>query len=300
MKRVLFSWISMAIALISSAQSVPDTSSTLDPNEDLTQVVTVADIVAEQEIVTSGNSLATHFNNVWSRNSYFNVAYNSATLKPNGDISLGYNYNGDKVPDFKSDWGVSVQLGRNYRLHKRAIANMVQFNLDFTYIDLNVNHFKAEPGEKLYDSAKKNGDHYYIPWCLQKYEANYGMTLGPSITVAPFTKLDIPQLHFLKLNLYYHIGYHVSMLLINNDKQKDANPDADSVSYSDVNSSIKMNLGHGLINSFGFNLSWKSIGVGYEIRTGKLDYQSIQKDIFGKAHYKFNATTNRVYLELRY
>ncbi len=311
MNRLLFSCMAIVWTLLSFAQDKPDSTVVLDLAEDTTQVTTINDIVEVQEIITSRNYNAAHFSKVWSLNSFLNLDYNlTARLKPNKPIDLGYN-NGE-VPEFKSDWGVSLQLGKNYRLHKYPIINMIQFNIDYSYIDLNVNHYKAAEGNKLYDSSQKNNkDYYYIPWLLEKYEVNYGMTVGPSVTIAPFIYMDIPQLHYLKFNVYGHIGYHASLLYISNDK-KDINndkkgiydaaeiPDNSNISDNPVRSTLKLNLGHGLIYGFGFNVSWKSIGLGYELRNGALNYQSLNHNIFGPDKYKFKTTTSRIYLQIRY
>lgn len=306
MKKLIFSCLALMLGASAFAQYEPDNAVVLDLAEDTTQVTTIADIIEVQEMVTSRNSTVSHFSKVWSRNSYFNIAYANTSLTPKENISLGYN--GMSAPEFKSDWGASIQLGHSYGLHKKPIANVVKFNIDYTYIDLNVNHFKVEDGDKLYDSAaqweSKGSKYHYIPWCLEKYEANYSMALGPSLTIAPFTYIHVPQLHFMKINVSYHIGYQVSMLWMQNDKGKDANTsDGDYEnrnSYDEVNNALKLNWGHGLTSSFGVSLSWKSIGVGYEVRSGKLEYQSMQKDVFGKDKYKFDAKTSRIYLTIRY
>lgn len=323
MKRKILGILTLLSGTVMFAQEIPfNQTMVLDAAEDTTQVTSIDDIIAVQEIVTSRNSSVTHFSKVWSRNSYFNIAYSTnATLKPKSEIDLGYEgYNKGIAPKFKADWGISLMLGHNYRLHKKPIANIVQFNLDYTYIDLCVNHYNAEKGEKLYDSGNtwehKDENNrkelfIYTPWCLQKYDINYGMMIGPSITVAPFTYINIPQLQFIKLNIYYHIGYHASLLWIISDKSYDANPahnptsssivtNAQEYGYEKMNNALKMNIGHGLVSSFGFNLSWKSIGFGYEVRNGKLKYESLNKSVFGSKKYKFDAVTSRIYLQIRY
>ena len=311
MKRTFFYFLTMACGLFASAQDIITTDAVVfDVEEDTTQVVTIKDIIDVQEMVTSRNSTETHFNKVWSRNSFFNIAYNNTTLTPKQDILSGLD-DKELVSEFKSDWAVSLTLGHSYRLHKKPIANVLQFNIDYTYINLNLNHFKAKDGDKLYNSdntwEKVNEEnrygskdtYHYMPWNLQKYELNYSMALGPSLTIAPFTYLNVPGLHFMKLNVYYHVGYEVSMLMILNDKKRDANNSSNS-NYDEMSNSLKMNWGHGLTSTFGFNLSWKAIGVGYETRGANVKYQSIQKDTFGKEWYKFRESNSRVYLTIRY
>ena len=257
------------------------------------------DIINIQQQITVNMSEEKHFQSVWSKKGYFNISYNMAKLEPKEVIHTGL---GTDVPNLKCDWGVGLQYGRNYSLLKHPIANIVMINLDYTPLDLNVNHYKKAEGKYLYNSAEKNGDKFYLPWNVEKFEYNYGMNLGPSITVAPFTKLNVKGLHFIKLNIYYHIGYHVSLLQFNAKDDQDANPDHSNNSaspFKTMKESLKLAFGHWLTNCVGANLSWKAIGVGYEVRWASLKYMSLDKKNFGSDKYKFNAPTARVYLDIR-
>lgn len=308
MKRKFLTLAACLFAVMAFAQQDFEDSRlfNIDWKEDSTEITTINDIINVQQELTSFTAKEKHFGKVWSYRGYFNISYNNSTLSPKEPILTGVpNLNGGYVPEFKTDWGVSLQRGRNYRLHKKAIANVAQFNIDYTWIDLNFNHFKAEGSKDLYDSSQKTTykdddsevECYYTPWNLEKYEANYGMSIGPSLTLAPFTYINVPALHFLKFNIYYHIGYHVSVLYMINDKEADANQEGGD--YKTMADNLKLDLGHGIINSFGVNMSWKAIGIGYEHRTGKLKYQSLTTSDFGKDKYDFNSTTNRVYIQIR-
>lgn len=319
MKKFLLSCAALTVAACTYAQDGTDLPLVLDLDEDTTQqVVTIADIVSVQERVTTNNTTMSHFNSVWGRKKYFNITYGNVDMKPKEDIPLGYTFNGGKVPTFKSDWGLSIKLGRNYSLHKKPIANTLMFNINFNYFDLNVTHFKTEGAdkEKLYDSSAvwnetdedgKTEERSYIPWCLQKYKADFGMAVGPSLTIAPFNYVKVPGLHYIKLDVYYNIGYHASVLWMVNDDKRDANPElTNSSSTSPLpgakkeTSTLKLNWGHGLTSTFGFSLSWKMIGIGYEIRNTKLTYKSTTTDIYGHRGYKFDANSGRIYLQIRY
>lgn len=300
MKRLFLSCAAHVLVLLSFAQGTAEIETlALDIKEDTTKVTTIADIIDVQEVINSRTSNVNHYEKVWSYASYFNIAYNSTKMSPKGDIRLGCDYNNGVAPEFKSDWGISLQLGHNYGLHKRPIADILKFNIDYSYIDLNLNHYKRENGRQLYDSSANNNGFQYMPWCMQKYEINYGMALGPSVTLAPFMYLNIPNLHFLKLNLYYHIGYSISLLGMDNEKKYDINPPQNN-NNKNADSSIVACFGNGLTNSFGFNLSWRFIGIGYELKTGTLNYKAMQKDDYGKEHYKFKNNTGRIFLEIRY
>ena len=278
MKKKLIVSVASLLCLTVTGQNVNELNrqANIDWKEDSTEIVTIEDIVKTQQGLTTNRFIEDHFQDVWARKSYLNLSYNSTSLNPDGKIETGVG--SGIVPDFKTNWG--------------------------TYIDLNVNHYNHEgDGKNLYDSSAKlpGTDFYYTPWNLEKYEFNYGMALGPSVTFAPFTSMDSRGLHFLKLNLWYHIGYHVSLLNMKSDVNADANKDAISgSSQKEMKENVKLDLGHGLISSFGVSLTWKFIGVGYEYRSAGLKYKSLDKDTFGSEEYKFKSSTNRMFLQLRF
>ena len=299
----------------------------IDWAEDTTQVTSINRIIQIQQDVSSRNNQESHFSKVWGYRTFVNIAYNNAKLNPQTDIPMGV---GDQsVPQFKSDWGVSIKWGSNYRLHKKPIANIVAINLDYTWLDFNVNHYKPY-GDGKYDSNNKTHEYtkddetdfyYYLPWALKKYEFNYGMSIGPSVTVAPFTMLDNRSLHYVKLNLYYHIGYNASLLLMKNEKGNDLNTQTTrptEVNPTDENSkaayeqklsayenhentkSSQLSVEYGFMNSFGFNVSWKFIGIGYEWRSSSMKLQALNTSQFSAEKYKFKSSVNRIYLQFRF
>lgn len=288
MKRILLSTLALVCISLCYAQSEVEKALIIDNAEDTTRVNTITDIIALQEMVSKSNSTEVHFSKVWGRKTFFNLGYNmSGNLNPKDDIELGYEGEGAPkyAPEFKIKWGAMLQLGHSYTLHKGAIANIFQINLDYTYIDLNINHYEAEPYAHLYDINDKS----HLPWAANKYDLTYGMTLGPSITLAPFTLLKINHLHFLKFNVYYHLGYHAGLLLM--DQKADGAKNGINFDY--------LSWGHGLSKTFGLSLSWKTIGIGWETRT----YSPTYKKLSGEESdhkYKFNNVSNRIYLSIRY
>lgn len=302
-KLLILSMISLfGIDAIGQNVTELDRQANIDWSEDSTEIMTVEDIVKTQQGLTSNQFEESHFKDVWSRKGYLNLSYNTTTLKPDETISTGVpSVNGGIVPELKSKWGVSLQLGRNYKLHKKPIANILQFYIDYQYIDLNLNFFEQD-GNGLYDTSQRlpsDSKKFYIPWNLKKYEVNYGMALGPSFTVAPFNTMSSKGLHYLQFNMWYNIGYHASLLLMKNDEDADINKGGGYGNEDKVREGIKMNLGHGLTSAFGFSLTWKFIGIGYEYRSASLKYQSLDKDTYGDDKYKFKSSTSRVFLQFR-
>lgn len=302
---------SMACACTAQAQDI-NSIPNLDLEEDSTGVASVSDIVKMQQEVLSNKQAGKHFQNVWKRRSFFNMSWTESKMKYKGDKKKG-----NDIEDFKSDWGVTLQSGTNYRLHKKPIAKMINIALDYSWLNLNVNHIKDadhEDGEFLYNSTKRNvvpgesgkTDEYYVyPWKLEKYEANYGMTLGPSITIAPFVPLGVKQLDYLKIQAYYHIGYSASFLYTLNKEKFDENQNpsqSNADAYKDYNTmkdNLKLQWGHGMTSTFGFNIFWKRVGIGYERTTGTFKYKNFNTGDFGREKTKFTNEYSRIYLTIR-
>lgn len=303
---------SMACACTAQAQDI-NSIPNLDLEEDSTGVASVSDIVKMQQEVLSNKQAGKHFQNVWKRRSFFNMSWTESKMKYKGDKKTG-----NDIDDFKSDWGVTLQSGTNYRLHKKPIAKMINIALDYSWLNLNVNHIKDadhEDGEFLYNSTDRNvktdvstgkTDEYYVyPWKLEKYEANYGMTLGPSITIAPFVPLGVKQLDYLKIQAYYHIGYSASFLYTLNKEEFDENQNpsqSNADAYKDYNAmkdNLKLQWGHGMTSTFGFNIFWKRVGIGYERTTGTFKYKNFNTKDFGRDKTKFTNEYSRIYLTIR-
>ena len=312
MKRKQLSLAAVLFPLLAFSQTVTEnaSSSVSDQEKDTTVFVSIADIIKEKEETASRGNVIKHFNEVWGRRSYLNISYNFSTLSPKEDIKTGID--DELVDNVKNNVGVSLQFGKSFRLHKKPIANIVHFYLDYTGIDLSFNHYSiGNYGIDVFNSASKysvasgkggtkTSTIYYVPWNLEKYEVSYGMTLGPSITVAPFTHINNKNgLHFLKFNMYFHIGYQASMLWIVGNDDADMNPDDRSTDFKTVSEALKMNWGHGLLTSFGLSLTWKSIGIGYEHRVAQNKFKPADTTDFGSDTHKFKTSTDRIYISFR-
>ncbi len=271
-----------------------------DSPADSTGLTSINDIINERQEVNERLFMDNHYHRVWGYRSFVNFIYHgTAKMTPDEPVQTGVGL----APEYKAKMGFALQVGRNYRLHKRPIANVAQFNLDFTGFDLSLNIYDTESvnGSKVYNSAKTfnydGQDYFYTPWNLEKYEANYGMSIGPSITIAPLTYAKGREAHFLKLNAFYHVGYSASAMFIKYDENAVNKPESTSAQSNDDNCFL---WGHGMINSFGGSLSWRNIGIGFEHRTGKLTYQSFSTDSFSKVKSKFKTGLTRLYFQIRW
>lgn len=303
-RRIIFILTCLLSTAVFAQVENDDNKVVIDWTEDSTDITTIQDIIKVQQQVTNRNVTEQHFADVWGRRGYFNFSYNTTKLSPKGDYPNGLD-NGF-VGELKSNWGASIQYGRSYRLHKKPIGNVALFNIDYTGIDLNVNHFEAiGNGTYKYNSSikhtekedGKDSEYYDLPWNMEKYEVNYGMTLGPSLTLAPFNLLSGNGLHYIKFNVFYHIGYNISMIYSPNDKKLDENQSGED--FQAMESNLKMAWGHGMMQSFGFNISWKAIGIGFEHRSSTIKYKAMNTKDFGKNEYEFSSATNRISLQIR-
>ena len=300
--RIILSAFALMCAVFSYAQgSVTSDDEPLNIDEDTTSVSSLDEIVKTQEMVYTKKFRDEVVQNVWKRKRSFSIAYTTASLE--GDLQM-YNPTRDAyelvTQKFKNDWGLTMKAATTVRFHKRPIADIVSFGLDYSLLDLSVNHYKELEGDKLYKSSetwtedidgKKRRPHY-MPWGLQMYNFTYGMNLGPSIGVAPFARFKNPQLAHLRLHLYFNVGYRASLLLMKGNDDKDAAQPRDEK----VKESSKLQWGHGFYTMFGVRMSWKGIGIGYELVNGSQKYKSVETEIYGSATNKLKESSHRIVL----
>ena len=102
--------------------------------------------------------------------------------------------------------------------------------------------------------------------------------------------------------MYFRIGYQASILYMANNSNADYNScstQEDLWNYQIMNNNLKMNWGHGLLTSFGFSVTWKYIGIGYEHRVAQNRYKSVTTGDFGSDIYKYKTSTDRIFICFR-
>lgn len=330
MKKILFLAMACLAALNASAQVDDGKQAILDFEEDTANVVSLNDIIKVQQQVFSKNYNRENIQQVWKRKKTFTVSNNNTTLKAKS-LPIYNPATGTYEPqshNFESDWGVSLQSGNTFRLHKKPIASTLAFGLEFSPLNISVNHYKQLP-DFQYNSAIERAvanskeTKYYSPWGLEMYDISYGMHIGPSVTIAPFTALKNKGLAHIRLQAYFVVGYRASVIFRNKDKGKDINPNPDDAdynagqgnydvnngndgqyytstqnkaetAYTTVNNSSLITWGHGLYTQMGFRLNWKFIGISYEITKGDYKHQSVETAIYGSQKDKFSSTNSRI------
>lgn len=80
----------------------------------------------------------------------------------------------------------------------------------------------------------------------------------------------------------------------------DRNNDEENQDHVKMASATKVLWGLGAFNSFGVNLHWKMVGLGYEYRTSSAEYKHFNTENFGKDKTKFKSGTSKFYITFRF
>ena len=274
---------------------------------DTTAVTTLSDIIAMESQSKINNDNSTRLRSIWDKNTFFNISYNTTKLSSDEfPLEIG------KTPyEFKNKLGVGIQWGQTFNFHKKPLGSVVFIGLDYTWMDLNFNQYDhvsiavppvdgttegtiSDDGTAegtISDEAPTinlDGDVLPMPWNQKKMSLNYGMSIGPSLTLYPFAPLHRNGTDKIRLQFYFHVGYSIGGTMIKEvidrtGEKKD-----------------KLAWGHGLFTSYGANLTWNAIGVGYEWRNdNNINYKHVNKE-FGTNKMKFKEKTSRVYLQFRF
>ena len=282
---------------------VPQNPVIIDQDEAI-EIDSLSMIVETMNKRGSEKTMEEALKNSWKRKTFFRLSYTKsnfeALAKKNEKweqyaSKLDGIYEGEDKYHYENEYGVSLMWGRNFSLHKTPIARTVVIALDYTWIDLNWNKYKVSYDEdNVFDSSitwkdEKGNSHFFLPWGAGKNEINYGMSLGPSVTVAPFGFMD-NSARDLHLQGYFHIGYSISTIFMNLD---------DDLNAEDESFNFLGNWGHGLTHSWGINLSWKAVGVGFEKRKSSFSYTPFGDD-YGNRKTKFDLNNTRWYLTFNF
>lgn len=165
---------------------------------------------------------------IWKdRAKYFNIGYVNQTLK---DKDLG--------AEIKSDFGVSLSYGKTFYLHKKPIAHMIKFGLDWSWLDIN---YAKSTQDMLDEETGEVGT-------TAMHQAEFGMQFGPSVTINP--------VHHLKVSGYFRVTPSYSLLYVD-----------ETVHHHYVT----------MLNA-GCAVAWKVMSIGVEWRWGSATYKGLTFD----------------------
>ncbi len=285
MKKLLFSIYALFIVCAGYAQDdyLPEEIEEMDS----TEVTSLEDIINSQNILKQKTDNDSHYSTIWGRNTFFNISYNTTTLSSKELPSASGEYTGE----YNNKLGLGLQWGHTYNFHKKPIGDVLFIGLDYSWLDLNVNLYDQEDKPLSYEIG--DSDPYNMPWFNKKWAADYGMSLGPSLTLYPFTSLRKSGTDNIRLQVYYHVGYSLGLTFI-------SDVETPKKTASSSKESTEIAWGHGLFTSFGFNLTWKFVGLGYEARRGSnYQFKNFNSD-FDTDATEFKQTTNRIYIQFRF
>lgn len=172
---------------------------------------------------------------IWKdRSKYFNLSYVKQTLSP--DIDGWKTLGGGEL---KSDIGAALVWGKTYYLHRKPLARMIKFGLDWSWMDFNYAQYKLETYD--YDTNKPDSE--------KAHQLEYGMQIGPSVTINP--------IHHLKVSAYFRVTPSYSMMYVNEEFYHH----------------------YATFCNTGFAVSWKVLSVGCEWRWGKANYNGLSVDL---------------------
>lgn len=148
---------------------------------------------SEAEVKPYDEVYEKRMNEVWKRRAkYRNLSYGLQTLK-------------SSHKDLKSDMAFGLTIGRTYYLHKKPIAGIMKFGLDWSYIDINFAKYPDFPASE--NSQPNMPDAQLADLSVMQIEA--GMSIGPSLTINPVNQL--------KLSLYFRATPSYSLMMQNHE-----------------------------------------------------------------------------------
>ena len=217
------------------------------------------------------------YRKIWKRGKYFNFIYGKEDLEIKSDEPL----------KLKADIHAGLGIGKTFYLHKKPIAKMIKFGLDWTYFQVDYSKYTyTDIFEGYYPSYGDNSSQsYYDTEDIDMHKAEVGMQIGPSITINP--------VDFLKLSAYFRYAPSASIFY-----------DGDEVSS-----------GFGSHFVSGFAVSYKVISLGLEGRWGQSKLESMFsisdiEDSYDDPNYgmdeepakksKFKTSGLRFYLSFRF
>ena len=247
------------------------------------QNISIDDIINSESKAQVLKDRDKHLQSVWGKRSYFNISYVNTTLESDQWPSAADAFPGK----MDNKMGVGLKYGTSHYFHKKPIGDMLFIGLDFNGLDLMFNQYKGTDEPLAYAMGDRKP--YSMPWHHKKWSADYGMSLGPSLTLFPFAPIKLESTDKIRLHLYYHFGYTFGVTQI-----------SDTQMPTETGSKTSYVLGHGISSTFGFDLTWQFIGIGYEhCNWSKLRNHNIPDTDFGKHVTETERSCNRFFLQFR-
>ena len=219
-----------------------------DQNTTVEPADTLREQLAQMESRMASMEQEQEMQKTWKRRKYWKIGITSPNLERTDGEEMKWKTNGSFF----------IQKGRTSYLHSKPIAGMIKFGidygfLDFTYSKLELKEvaYSNESGTRASDgfddivSGDPNGDIGISELTgidLGMHKIDYGLHVGPSISVNPWNKLIATA--------YFHVMPTASCVIQN-----------DNFSY-----------GFGCMMAAGVSVAYKVISLGVEGVWGKVKY----------------------------
>lgn len=205
---------------------------------------------------------------IWrNRARYFNISYVFQTLTF-ADLNN---------KQWHNDFGIALSSGKTYYLHKKPLAGMMKFGLDWTMCDLNYAKYSDPSWTSRTPDVSNEGSNI----ALGLHQADIAMQVGPSFTINP--------VDHLKVGLYFHYVPTFSMVVLNDE------------------------LGYNYVSFFdaGLSVAYRFIAIGFDYRWGNARYNNLSinnvdedmdsmDDLFNSFHRKLRTNSFRLYVSFRF
>lgn len=211
-------------------------------------------------------------------------------------IHIGYitsqTLTGDMVK-MNSKWGVQLTSGRTYYLHKKPILGMIKFGLDFALADISLVQYKDEYNLFPDEEAEEEDEEDDLLADLGSLQLEYGLRLGPSITINPVGDL--------KVSGYFHFNPSFSMLKMDEEYYYNYTSffnAGGAIAYKAISVGVEWKWGKGKYD--GFNTDFADMdfdGDDYDYE-GDISLGDILDEY--KLSDKFKTKSFRVYLSFRF
>lgn len=259
--------------------------------------------------------------NIWEkRSTSFTMGYTTEELT-NQDLS---SWN-----KMKSKYGGFISVAHTYYIPRKPILGMIRFGLDAIWIDANYAYFDSKEQNNIQNEGMKGALTHYFGYGetidLTKYYPNegklyepmsfghhlaIGIGLGPSLTINPVDALKIAG--------YFHVVPTYNGMMVKTNKLDYVYSDRKEYDRYSQNEFFH---GFTLMTKFGGSISYKTISLGIESRTGsgKMTYEEGNPDVVGeynkfdpalyekdkdyrgeKIKNKFKVTSTRFFIAFRF
>ena len=255
---------------------------------DTTVIPSLSEIIETESKLSSKKANEDHYRKVWNKTKFFNISYNNTKLSSEEFPTADGVYSNE----FKNNFGVGIHTGNTYNFHKNPIGSVLFIGLDYLPLDLNFNMYDAVETPASFQPSTETPRP--LPWHNKKMTLDYSMSLGPALTLYPFTPIGNTDTDKIRLHLYFRVGYSVGAAMISDVEE------IDRYNRKKDETSNEFAWGNGLYTSFGFNLTWNFIGFGFESRKcNKFTFRPIG-DSYKTGDFDTEWSVNRLYIQFRY